>query len=48
MFMRLRLAALARLFAMRWRARTFRFSIIHLSLLFAALLVDHYLGPLIA
>ena len=28
--------------------RTFRFSILHLSLLFAALLVDHYLGPLIA
>ena len=27
---------------------TFRFSIVHLSLLFAALLVDHYLGPLIA
>jgi protoheme IX farnesyltransferase len=25
--------------------RTFRFSIWHLSLLFAALLVDHYLGP---
>ena len=28
--------------------RTFRFSIWHLSLLFAALLVDHYLGPLLA
>jgi protoheme IX farnesyltransferase len=28
--------------------RTFRFSIVHLSLLFAALLVDHYIGPLIA
>jgi protoheme IX farnesyltransferase len=28
--------------------RTFRFSIMHLSLLFAALLLDHYLGPLIA
>ena len=28
--------------------KTFRFSIWHLSLLFAALLVDHYLGPLIA
>ncbi|MEP7302355.1 MAG: heme o synthase [Caldimonas sp.] len=28
--------------------RTFRFSIVHLSLLFAALLVDHYLGPLLA
>lgn len=27
--------------------QTFRFSIIHLSLLFAALLVDHYLGPLL-
>ena len=27
--------------------KTFRFSIIHLSLLFAALLVDHYLGPLL-
>src|SRR5580765_6380779 len=27
--------------------RTFRFSIMHLSLLFAALLLDHYLGPLI-
>jgi len=27
--------------------RTFRFSILHLSLLFAALLLDHYLGPLI-
>jgi protoheme IX farnesyltransferase len=26
--------------------RTFRFSILHLSLLFAALLVDHYLGLL--
>jgi protoheme IX farnesyltransferase len=25
--------------------RTFRFSIWHLSLLFAALLVDHYLAP---
>ena len=28
--------------------RTFRFSIVHLSLLFAALLVDHYLGVAIA
>ena len=28
--------------------RTFRFSIVHLSLLFAALLVDHYIGPLFA
>jgi heme o synthase len=28
--------------------KTFRFSIVHLSLLFAALLVDHYLGPLFA
>jgi protoheme IX farnesyltransferase len=27
--------------------RTFRFSILHLSLLFAALLVDHYLGRLL-
>jgi len=27
--------------------QTFRFSIIHLSLLFAALLVDHYLSPLL-
>ena len=27
--------------------RTFRFSILYLSLLFAALLVDHYLGPLL-
>jgi heme o synthase len=27
--------------------KTFRFSIIHLMLLFAALLVDHYLGPLL-
>jgi len=27
--------------------KTFRFSIIHLSLLFAALLVDHYLNPLL-
>ena len=26
--------------------KTFRFSILHLSLLFAALLVDHYLTPL--
>jgi protoheme IX farnesyltransferase len=25
--------------------RTFRFSILHLSLLFGALLVDHYLRP---
>ena len=37
-----------------WRAysdalarKTFRFSILHLSLLFAALLVDHYLGLLL-
>jgi protoheme IX farnesyltransferase len=28
--------------------KTFRFSIVHLSLLFAALIIDHYLGPLIA
>ena len=28
--------------------KTFRFSILHLSLLFAALLVDHYLSPLLA
>ena len=28
--------------------RTFRFSIVHLSLLFAALLADHYLWPLLA
>ncbi|HEY2560461.1 MAG TPA: heme o synthase [Caldimonas sp.] len=28
--------------------RTFRFSIVHLTLLFAALLVDHYLWPLLA
>jgi len=27
--------------------KTFRFSIIHLSLLFAALLVDHYVSPLL-
>ena len=27
--------------------KTFRFSILHLSLLFAALLIDHYLGPLL-
>jgi protoheme IX farnesyltransferase len=27
--------------------KTFRFSILHLSLLFAALLVDHYLSPLL-
>ncbi len=27
--------------------KTFRFSILHLSLLFGALLVDHYLGPLL-
>ena len=27
--------------------RTFRYSILHLSLLFAALLVDHYLNPLL-
>jgi heme o synthase len=38
-----------------WRAysdrlarKTFRFSIVHLSLLFAALLVDHYLWPLLS
>ena len=38
-----------------WRAysdalarRTFRFSIVHLSLLFAALLLDHYLMPLLS
>jgi protoheme IX farnesyltransferase len=28
--------------------RTFWFSIVYLSLLFAALLVDHYLTPLLA
>jgi protoheme IX farnesyltransferase len=28
--------------------KTFRFSILHLVLLFAALLVDHYLGPLLS
>jgi len=28
--------------------KTFRFSIVHLTLLFAALLVDHYLWPLVA
>jgi protoheme IX farnesyltransferase len=28
--------------------KTFRFSILHLSLLFAALLVDHYLGPVLS
>ena len=27
--------------------KTFRFSIWHLSLLFAALLADHYLGPML-
>jgi len=27
--------------------KTFRYSILYLSLLFAALLVDHYLGPLL-
>ena len=27
--------------------KTFRFSIVYLSLLFAALLVDHYLNPLL-
>jgi protoheme IX farnesyltransferase len=27
--------------------KTFRFSIVHLSLLFAALLLDHYLGPML-
>jgi heme o synthase len=32
----------------RLARRTFRFSIWHLSLLFAALLVDHYLGPWLA
>ena len=31
----------------RLARRTFRFSILHLSLLFAALLLDHYLGPLL-
>ncbi len=30
-----------------WARKTFRFSIWHLSLLFAALLVDHYLDPLL-
>ncbi len=48
MFCGYALAPLARLLATRSRARTFRFSIVHLSLLFAALLLDHYLGPLIA
>ena len=28
--------------------RTFRFSIVHLTLLFTALLVDHYLWPLVS
>lgn len=47
----------ARFIAYAWRLwreysdalarETFRFSIWHLSLLFAALLVDHYLGPLV-
>jgi protoheme IX farnesyltransferase len=32
----------------RLARKTFRFSIVHLSLLFAALLVDHYLWPLLA
>jgi protoheme IX farnesyltransferase len=27
--------------------KTFRFSILYLALLFAALLLDHYLGPLL-
>ncbi|HEY1394148.1 MAG TPA: protoheme IX farnesyltransferase, partial [Methylibium sp.] len=27
--------------------KTFRFSILHLSLLFAALLLDHYLDPIL-
>ena len=31
----------------RLARQTFRFSIVHLSLLFAALLVDHYLAPLL-
>ena len=32
----------------RLARRTFRFSILHLSLLFAALLFDHYLSPLLS
>ena len=40
---RLRLAALARATATRWRARPSASRSWHLALLFAALLVDHYL-----
>jgi protoheme IX farnesyltransferase len=42
MFSGLRVQAVAPLLATSWRASTFRFSILYLSLLFAALLVDHY------
>jgi protoheme IX farnesyltransferase len=47
-------ASFIRLAWMLWRTysdtlarKTFRFSIVHLALLFAALLVDHYLSPLL-
>ena len=39
--------ALWRRYSDRLARKTFRFSIVHLSLLFAALLLDHYLSPLL-
>ena len=39
--------ALWRDYSDRLARKTFRFSIVYLSLLFAALLVDHYLRPLL-
>ena len=40
--------ALWRRYSDRLARKTFRFSIVHLALLFAALLADHYLAPLLA
>ena len=40
--------ALWRRYSDRLARKTFRFSIMHLALLFAALLADHYLAPLLA
>ncbi len=36
-----------RVYSDEFARKTFRFSILHLALLFGALLVDHYLGPLL-
>jgi protoheme IX farnesyltransferase len=39
--------ALWRRYSDRLARKTFRFSILYLALLFAALLVDHYLAPVL-